>query len=75
MEEGFKNGTIDINRVARTMKSHMSLENLIEFLKANDLSRVQEIHLLHLSDNNSSIPIIKREVLKVYQGNLIIVGD
>lgn len=74
MEEGLESGTIDIKRVARTMKSHMSLENLIEFLKANDLSKVQEIHLLHLSDDNSSIPIIKDEIKKIYKGNLIIAG-
>ena len=74
MEEGLEKGLIDIKRVARTMKSHMSLENLIEFLKVNDLSKVQEIHLLHLSDDNSSIPIIKEEIRKIYKGSLIIAG-
>lgn len=74
MEEGLRNGTIDIKRVARTMKSHMSLENLIEFLKANDLSKVEEIHLLHLSNDNSSIPIIKEEIRNIYKGKLIIAG-
>lgn len=74
MEEGLRNGTINIQRVARTMKSHMSLENLIEFLKVNDLSKVKEIHLLHLSDDNSSIPIIKREIREIYQGKLVVAG-
>ena len=74
MEEGLENGTIDIKRAARTMKSHMSLENLVEFFKSNDLSRVEEIHLLHLSNDNSSIPIIKEEIRKIYKGNLIIAG-
>lgn len=74
MEEKLCNGEIDIKRVARIMKSHMSLENLIDFLKANDLTTVQELHLLHLSDDNSSIPIIKDEIKKVYSGNLIIAG-
>lgn len=74
MEEKLCNGEIDIKRVARTMKSHMSLENLIDFLKANDLTTAQELHLLHLSDDNSSIPIIKDEIKKVYSGNLIIAG-
>lgn len=74
MEEGLEKGTIDIKRVARTMKSHMSLENLIEFLKANNLSKVKEIHLLHLSNDNSSIPIIKREIKKIYKGDLFIAG-
>lgn len=75
MEEGLRKGTIDIKRVARTMKSHMSLENLLEFLKSNDLSRVEELHLLHLSNDNSSIPIIKNEIRKIYKSNLIIAGD
>lgn len=74
MEDRLEKGLIDINRVARTMKSHMSLENLIEFLKVNDLSKVRELHLLHLSDDNSDIEIIKEEIKKVYKGNLIIAG-
>jgi phosphoribosyl 1,2-cyclic phosphodiesterase len=38
----------------RLRRSHMSLENAVDFFKANDLSAVQEIHLLHLSDGNSN---------------------
>lgn len=74
MEDKLSKGEINIKRVARTMKSHMSLENLIEFLKINDLSKVQEIHLLHLSDGNSDINIIKEEIRKIYEGNLVIAG-
>ncbi|HDZ26282.1 hypothetical protein LCGC14_0911080 [marine sediment metagenome] len=32
---------------------HMSIETAKEFLRTNDMSRVEEIHLLHLSNNNS----------------------
>ncbi|EGQ21111.1 metallo-beta-lactamase domain protein [Sporosarcina newyorkensis 2681] len=46
----------------RVMKSHFSLENLLIFLKANDLSKVQEIHLLHLSDSNSNEQEFKQAV-------------
>ncbi|WP_153732736.1 MBL fold metallo-hydrolase [Sporosarcina obsidiansis] len=46
----------------RVMKSHFSLENVLEFLKANDLSKVQEIHLLHLSDSNSNEQEFKQAV-------------
>lgn len=46
----------------RLMHSHMSLEVLKEFLKANDLSKVQEIWLIHLSDGNSDEARFKREV-------------
>lgn len=46
----------------RILKSHFSLEHVKEFLKANDLSKVQEIWLLHLSDQNSDAERFKREV-------------
>ena len=46
----------------RILKSHFSLEHVKEFLKANDLSKVQEIWLLHLSDGNSDVERFKREI-------------
>jgi len=38
----------------RVRRSHMSIENLIAFLKSSDLSKTKEIWLLHLSDQNSN---------------------
>ncbi len=46
----------------RTMKSHMSLENCITTLQANDLTAVNNIVLIHLSDGNSDSALFKREV-------------
>ena len=37
----------------RILKSHMSLDTCMDFLKANDLSAVNNIVLIHLSDSNS----------------------
>ena len=37
----------------RTLQSHMSLETCLETLAANDLSQVNNIVLIHLSDGNS----------------------
>lgn len=74
MMDQVNSGAINIEHVKRVMKSHMSLENLIDFLKANDLSKVQELYLLHLSDGNSDINLIKQEIRKIYKGNLIIAG-
>ena len=37
----------------RLIKSHFSIENVLAFLKANDLSKVKEIWLIHLSDSNA----------------------
>jgi len=44
------------------IRNHFSLENVKEFLKANDLSQVREIYLLHLSDANSNAEMFKREI-------------
>jgi len=46
----------------RILKSHFSLEHVKDFLKANDLSKVREIWLLHLSDGNSDAERFKREI-------------
>lgn len=46
----------------RLLKSHFSLENVKRFLQANDLSKVEAIFLLHLSDGNSDAERFKREV-------------
>lgn len=48
-----KGNDLPISHKKRVMQSHFSLANVKDFLKANDLSRVKEIHLLHLSGNNS----------------------
>lgn len=47
---------------ARLIRSHFSLENMKDFIRANDMSRVQEIWLIHLSDSNSNADLFKREL-------------
>ena len=63
-------GRIHPSMRKRVMKSHFSMENVLEFLKVNDLSKLQEIWLLHLSDSNSDEQLIRQEVAKV-TGKLI----
>ncbi|MCM2675599.1 MBL fold metallo-hydrolase [Alkalicoccobacillus plakortidis] len=49
----------------RLMRSHFSLENVKDFFKVNDMSKVQEIWLLHLSDSNSDASAFKREIAQI----------
>lgn len=58
------NPNLDPVRKRRLFKSHMSLETALKFFKANDLSKVREIHLLHLSRDNSNSEYFKSEVMK-----------
>jgi len=49
-------------RKRRLVGSHMSLATTKAMLRANDLSRVREIHLLHLSSGNSDATRFKTEI-------------
>lgn len=46
----------------RILKSHMSIENLKEMLSANDLTKVNNIVLIHLSDSNSNERQFQKEI-------------
>ncbi len=67
-------GAVPVAHKVRVMRSHMSLETAKEFLAANDLSRVQEIWLLHLSDQNSDAERFKREVQELTGKPVFVAG-
>jgi len=55
-------GLIAADLKNRLLKSHFSLKNVKEFLRANDMSKVREIHLIHLSETNADPERFKREI-------------
>jgi phosphoribosyl 1,2-cyclic phosphodiesterase len=65
LDENIAAGRVHPAMRKRLLRSHFSLENVLEFLRANDMSKVQEIYLLHLSDNNSDEAMFKRRVQEV----------
>lgn len=65
---------IDPQRYARTQRTHMSIERLEGMLKSNDLSQVQEIHLLHLSNANSDEREFKERIQRL-TGKPVYVAD
>lgn len=46
----------------RVIKSHFELKNVKTFIKSNDTSELEEVWLLHLSDNNSDEKRFKKEI-------------
>ncbi len=54
-----------IERVPRLMHSHMSLETLKGMLEVTDLSRVQQIYLLHMSDDNGDSGQCRDEIARL----------
>lgn len=65
LDEKDKQGEINVSLRNRIVKNHMSLETLVEALKAADLSRTKKIYVMHLSDLNSDEEMIKRQVQEV----------
>lgn len=58
----------------RIFKSHMSIETCKKTLLANDLTKVQNIVLVHLSDGNSDAGQFKKEIEEA-TGKLVHIAD
>lgn len=52
-------------RKRRLMESHMSIDHLEDMLKANDLSRLQQIYLIHMSSDNSDEAEFKERIQRL----------
>lgn len=62
LDENIASGYVDPSRRSRLLRSHMSLEQCLNTLKANDLSHVKEIYLIHMSFKNGDAERFKRTV-------------
>jgi len=62
LDANIEAGVVPVEMRHRLIRSHMSLETVKGFLKANDLSQVREVWLTHLSGDNSDAERFKREV-------------
>jgi len=50
---------------SRLLATHFSLDNVKDFIKANDTDSIREIHLMHLSNDNSDADRFEREIKKL----------
>lgn len=60
-----RQGSLPSSLGKRIRETHMSLEAVKGFLQANDLSHVEQIFLLHLSDHNADETRFKREIQEI----------
>lgn len=72
--ENCDKGLLDRKRANRVFANHMSIERVVEMLKANDLSKLREVRLLHLSDSNSDEVLFKRMIQEVAGVPVIVEG-
>lgn len=62
INENVKSGVIPVCVRDRVYRAHMSLNTAILTLKANDISKVQNVVLMHLSSNNANPSDFKKAV-------------
>ncbi len=65
LQQNMKDKHIPEKITTRLMENHMSFERLLDTLRTNDLQRVKQIYLIHLSDNNSNEKRYKIETQKL----------
>lgn len=74
LDANVESGEVDLSRKSRLLRAHMSLEQCKATLMANDLRRVREIHLLHLSFQNADADRFKREIQRLTGKRVIVAG-
>jgi phosphoribosyl 1,2-cyclic phosphodiesterase len=62
LDKNTASGRITAVQRKRTLESHLSFEKCLQFLNNNDLSRVNNIVLIHLSDTNSHAEGFRNEI-------------
>lgn len=64
LDENIESGIIPISLRNRITRSHFELRNVIDFLNANDLTKVNTLMLIHLSSQNSNEDYFIKEIEK-----------
>ena len=62
MRGNVRDGKVPLPLAERVAGTHMSIDTLLSLLRANDMTKVRQIYLLHLSDNNSDAEVFKKMV-------------
>lgn len=65
-------GIIEQALAQRIIKSHMSLETLIDILKVNDLSNVHQIYLIHISQDNGDKKHFEKQIKKLTNSDVYV---
>lgn len=62
LERNYEEGVVDEKRYNRTFHSHFSLKNLKKYLSHYNFKNVKEIRLCHISEINSDVDKMVREI-------------
>lgn len=65
IEESVRRGYVPAELAPRLVRSHMSLDTFLDFLRVMDRSALRQIYLLHMSDNNADEDRYVKEVARL----------
>ena len=74
IKERMARGTLDIKQCKRIMDSHLSVEQVLDFLEKTDLSKIKEIWLIHLSGRHGNGEYFK-ELVEAMTGKTVYVAN
>lgn len=63
IQKNIEDGILPASMGNRLMQSHFSINDVLDFLKVNDLSRMEAIYLIHVSETNADAQDFKRKVM------------
>ena len=74
LKENLRQGVVDSYLYQRLLKTHLGLETAVEFFRQNDLSKLREVRVLHISDRNANEERIKKAIQAVTGVPVMIAG-
>lgn len=64
LKQNIEEGLVPSSLGERLMQSHFSIDDVLDFLKVNDLSCMEAIYLIHISENNGDAKDFQRRVME-----------
>lgn len=65
LNKRFEAGKVEPVLMNRLLRSHMNLDTAVDLFKANDLSKTEQIYVIHVSKDNANPELIKRRLQEV----------
>ena len=62
LRENIAKGLVPESQRPRLLQSHFGLQNVQDFLRANDLSQTRRIYLIHVSGRNGDKSLFEKEI-------------
>jgi len=69
------NGTLNQHHAARVIRNHMSIEHAAQLLQTLAVPPLREVHLLHLSDGNSSAQDFQAQIERIVGVPVYVAGE